>query len=196
MPQLTRFSFGATSAIITCLAFIISLGKISNAKYPIIGSLLVIAIADNISDSLGIHIYQESDAKRSEVVRISTFLNFLTRFFVIFIFILFVLFLPLLYASILSILWGFSLLVILSYYISRERKVNPYKAITEHVLIAVVVVIASNFLSEWIMNVFSSLWDIKIGTLVFSIHFWKNMLFWLTEYCIFSKGLSHSKQGF
>jgi VIT1/CCC1 family predicted Fe2+/Mn2+ transporter len=157
MPQLTKYSFGATSAIITCLAFIISLGRIANAKYPIIGSLLVIAIADNISDSLGIHIYQESDLKRSEVVRISTLLNFMTRFFVIFVFILFVLFFPLLYASILSILWGFSLLIILSYYIAKEQKVNPYKAITEHVVIAVVVVIISNYLSEWIMNVFSTL---------------------------------------
>jgi len=154
MPQLTRYSFGATSAIITCLAFIISLGKITNAKFTIIGSLLVIAIADNISDSLGIHIYQESDLKKSDVVRISTFVNFLTRFFVIVVFILFVFFLPLLYASILSIIWGISLLIILSYYIAREQKRNPYKAIVEHLVIAVAVIIVSNYISEWISSVF------------------------------------------
>ena len=157
MPQLTRYSFGATSAIITCLAFIISLGKITNPKYTIIGSLLVIAIADNISDSLGIHIYQESDLKRTEVVRISTFFNFITRFFVVFIFIFFILFLPLLYASALSLIWGISLLIVLSYYIAKEQKINPYKAIIEHIGIAVVVVIASNYISEWILNVFSTL---------------------------------------
>ena len=157
MLQLTRYSFGATSAIITCLAFIISLGKITNPKYTIIGSLLVIAIADNISDSLGIHIYQESDLKRTEVVRISTFFNFITRFFVVFIFIFFILFLPLLYASALSLIWGISLLIVLSYYIAKEQKINPYKAIIEHIGIAVVVVIASNYISEWILNVFSTL---------------------------------------
>lgn len=157
MLQLTRYSFGATSAIITCLAFIISLGKITNSKYTIIGSLLVIAIADNISDSLGIHIYQESDLKRTEVVRISTFFNFITRFFVVFIFILFILFLPLLYASVLSLIWGISLLIVLSYYIAKEQKVNPYKAIIEHIGIAVVVVIVSNYISEWILNIFSTL---------------------------------------
>jgi hypothetical protein len=54
----------------------------------------VIAIADNISDSLGIHIYQESDLKKSEVVRVSTIFNFITRFFVILIFILFIYFCP------------------------------------------------------------------------------------------------------
>jgi VIT1/CCC1 family predicted Fe2+/Mn2+ transporter len=156
MSHLTRFSFGATSAIITCLAFIIGLAKSSNPKLAIIGSLLVIAIADNISDSLGIHIYQESDLKKSEVVRTATFFNFLTRFFVIFIFILFVFFLPLLYATILSIIWGISLLMVLSYYIAREQKVSPYKAIFEHVAIAVVVIIISNYLSEWILHIFST----------------------------------------
>jgi VIT1/CCC1 family predicted Fe2+/Mn2+ transporter len=157
MSHLTRFSFGASSAIITCLAFIIGLSKSANPRFAIIGSLLVIAIADNISDSLGIHIYQESDLKKSEVVRSSTFFNFITRFFVIFIFILFVLFLPLLYASILSIIWGISLLIVLSYYIAREQKVNPYKAIIEHVGIAVVVIIISNYLSAWILNFFSTM---------------------------------------
>jgi len=157
MSHLTRFSFGATSAIITCLAFIIGLSKSANPKFTIIGSLLVIAIADNISDSLGIHIYQESDLKKSEVVRTSTFFNFITRFFVIFVFILFVLLLPLLYATILSIIWGISLLIVLSYYIAREQKVNPYKAIVEHVAIAVVVIIISNYLSEWILNFFSTI---------------------------------------
>jgi VIT1/CCC1 family predicted Fe2+/Mn2+ transporter len=157
MSHLTRFSFGATSAIITCLAFIVGLARSSNPKFAIIGSLLVIAIADNISDSLGIHIYQESDLKKSEVVRTSTLYNFLTRFFVILVFILLVYFLPLLYASIMSIIWGISLLIVLSYYIAREQKVNPYKAIVEHVAIAVVVIIFSNYLSEWILHLVTTI---------------------------------------
>ena len=154
MTHLTRFSFGATSAIITCLAFVISLSKIDNPNL-IIGSLLVIAIADNISDSLGIHIYQESDLKKSEIVRSSTFFNFLTRFLVILIFILFVKFLPITYAIIFSIVWGLSLLLVLSYLIAKEQNVNPYSAIFWHISIAILVIIASNFLSGWIMSAFS-----------------------------------------
>lgn len=157
MTHLTKFSFGATSAIITCLAFIIGLSKSGNPKLSIIGSLLVIAIADNISDTLGIHIYQESDLKNSKVVRTSTFLNFLTRLFVIMIFILLILFLPIEYAIIFSIVWGLSLLAVLSYFISKEQKVNPYTAIFKHISIAILVIIVSNFLSEWIMNIFSKL---------------------------------------
>jgi VIT1/CCC1 family predicted Fe2+/Mn2+ transporter len=157
MSHLTRFSFGATSAIITCLALIIGLAKSPNPRFAIIGSLLVIAIADNISDSLGIHIYQESDLKKSEVVRTATLFNFFTRFGVILVFILLVLLLPLLYASILSIIWGMSLLILLTYYIAREQNTNPYKAIIGHVAIAVVVIIISNYVSEWILQVFSTL---------------------------------------
>jgi len=157
MSHLTRFSFGATSAIITCLAFIVGLARSPNPRFAIIGSLLVIAIADNISDSLGIHIYQESDLKKSDVIRKSTVFNFITRFFVILVFILLISFLPLLYASVLSIAWGISLLIVLSYYIAREQQVNPYKAIVGHVGIAVVVIIISNYLSEWILGFFSTI---------------------------------------
>jgi VIT1/CCC1 family predicted Fe2+/Mn2+ transporter len=157
MSHLTKFSFGATSAIITCLALIIGLSKSANPKLSIVASLLVIAIADNISDSLGIHIYQESDLKKSEVVRANTFFNFLTRFFVILIFILLVMFLSIGYATIFSIIWGISLLIILSYSIAKEQKVNPYKAIFEHVAVAVAVIFISNFLSEWILHFFSTI---------------------------------------
>jgi len=157
MSHLSKFSFGATSAIITCLAFIIGLSKSTHPQMGIIASLLVIAIADNISDSLGIHIYQESDLKNKDVVRTSTFLNFLTRFFVILVFIAFVLLLPIPFALVLSLIWGLSLLTILSYYIAKEQHVNPFKAIFEHLGIAVIVIIISNFISEWILNFFAGL---------------------------------------
>ena len=157
MSHLTKFSFGATSAIITCLAFIIGLSKSGNPKLSIIGSLLVIAIADNISDTLGIHIFQESDLKKSDVVRVSTFFNFLTRFVVILVFILLIFFLPIVYGMIFSIFWGISLLTVLSYLIAKEQKINPFKAVFWHIALAVLVIIVSNFLSEWIMNIFAKL---------------------------------------
>jgi len=157
MTHLTRFSFGATSAIVTSLAFIVGLSKSINPKLTIIGSLLVIAVADNISDSLGIHIYQESDLKKPKDVRTSTFSNFLTRFLVILLFILMVTFLPIEYAMIFSIAWGISLLTILSYLIAKEQKVNPYLAILEHIAIAILVIIVSSFLGNWITNIFTGL---------------------------------------
>jgi len=154
MTHLTKFSFGATSAVITSLAFIIGLSSAINPKLTIIGTLAVFAIADNISDSLGIHIFQESDLKKSKVVRTSTFYNFFTRVSVTLVFILLVAIFPMGYSIMFSIIWGFFLLTTLSYYIAKEQKVNPYLAILQHVAITLVVIIASLFLREWITNIF------------------------------------------
>jgi VIT1/CCC1 family predicted Fe2+/Mn2+ transporter len=153
--RLTNFSFGATSAIVTSLAFIVSLSRSINPNLTIIGLLLLFAIADNISDSLGLHIYQESELKKSKVVNISTFYNFLTRFLIVLVFILLVALLPIDYAVVVSIIYGISLLVILSYFIAKEEKVNPYKAILWHVAIAILIIIVSNFIGVWIKNIFN-----------------------------------------
>lgn len=143
MTHLTRFSFGATSAIVTSLAFIVGLS--GNSKLTIIVSLIVFAVADNISDSLGLHIFQESDLKKPKVVSISTFSNFFTRFLVVIIFILMVAFLPMEYAVGASIIYGVSLPSVLSYYIAKEQKTSPYFSILEHVAIAILVIIISFF---------------------------------------------------
>lgn len=59
-----KFSFGATSSTITSLGIIFGLLTSGNPKASVIGSLLVVAVADNIADSLGIHIYRESTATK------------------------------------------------------------------------------------------------------------------------------------
>ena len=77
-PKFYNFSFGVTSAIMTSLTIIIGLsGAASNIT--IITALLIIAIADNISDSFGIHIYQESKRVNSKEVKTTTANNFIAR---------------------------------------------------------------------------------------------------------------------
>jgi VIT1/CCC1 family predicted Fe2+/Mn2+ transporter len=152
MTHLTKFSFGTTSAIVTSLAFIVGLS--GNSKITIIVSLLVFAVADNISDSLGLHVFQESDLKKPKVVSTSTFSNFFTRFLVVLIFISLVAFFPLEYAVVLSIIYGVSLLSVLSYYIAKEQKSNPYLSILGHVAIAILVIVISYFLRLWIVGFF------------------------------------------
>lgn len=141
----TRFSFGATAAIITNLALIAGLRTGEHAKASIIGGMLIIAIADNISDSVGIHVYQESECLEQHEVWLSTFTNFLTRLLVSFTFILLVAFLPMQAAVISSLAWGLLLLGYISYRIARDRGLNPYLAMLEHISIAIVVIAASNF---------------------------------------------------
>src|SRR5665648_933924 len=81
LPQDPRkFSFGATSSTVTSISIIFGLLSSGNPKAGVIGSLLVIAVADNIADSIGIHIYRETTATKKENTRMFTIENFLTRF--------------------------------------------------------------------------------------------------------------------
>jgi hypothetical protein len=66
MATINKFSIGATTAITTSMALIAGLTQGGNVKTGIITGLLIIAIADNISDSLGIHIYKESGKKKGD----------------------------------------------------------------------------------------------------------------------------------
>lgn len=146
----TRFSFGATSAITTNLAIIIGLDTISNARVSIIGALLVIAVADNISDTLGIHIYKESETADAKEIYFTTFINYLARLLVSLIFILFIILFPLNTAVYLSIIYGLLVLTAISYIIAKQRHVNPLRSISQHLAIAIGVIVASNYLGKLI----------------------------------------------
>ncbi|MGE5308036.1 MAG: hypothetical protein ACM3OC_03030 [Deltaproteobacteria bacterium] len=147
----TKFSFGTTSAIITNLGLIVGLDKIAHPRLSMISAILVIALADNISDSLGIHIYQESECLDSREVWMSTLSNFLARLLVSLSFIVIIVALPLRVAVPVALGWGLLLLSVLSYTIAKVRGVDRRMAIIEHLSIALVVVLASNFLSKWLL---------------------------------------------
>jgi len=150
----TRFSFGSTSAIITNLALMAGLHSEPNAKVSIIGGILVIALADNIADSFGIHIYQESEKIETREVWTSTILNFLARFIVSLSFIALIWILPLNTAIILSMIWGLLLLAAVSYMVAQNEAVNPYSSILTHLLIAVSVIILSNLVGDLLISRF------------------------------------------
>jgi VIT1/CCC1 family predicted Fe2+/Mn2+ transporter len=145
-------SFGATSAVMTGVAIIIGLSGTVNAKMNIIIALLIIAVADNVTDSFGIHIHQESQSAPAKEVRRTTFMNFLARLLITAIFIFFIVLLPLGLAMVLSIILGLSVIVSLSYVISIHRKVSPYRVILQHLLLAVIVIVVSFLLRDVISD--------------------------------------------
>jgi len=150
----TKFSFGASSAIITILGLITGLDTLAHPKLSIIGGILIIAVADNISDSLGIHIYQESECLEPKEIWISTFTNFLSRLFVSLTFILLIAFLPMDIAVISSIAWGLILLGVMSYTIAKGEEASPHRAVLEHIAIAVAVIAISSFAGKFIISRF------------------------------------------
>jgi VIT1/CCC1 family predicted Fe2+/Mn2+ transporter len=155
MVNLSKYSFGATAAISTSLAIIAGLDAFSNAKMGIIGALLVIGLADNISDSLGIHIYQESQctSPKSDSA-IHTVTNFMTRLVLTMVFIGIVYFVPIGYAAVVAGVFGLATLSALSYFIALHQKVNPYKAIFQHVSITVIILFVSHFAGVAIKTLF------------------------------------------
>jgi len=151
----TGFSFGLTSGIITTLGLIVGLHSGTHSKVVIIGGILIIAIADAFSDALGIHISEESEGRHTaKEIWESTFSTFGAKFVFAMTFVIPVLLLPLTAAIIVSVAWGLSLLGIFSFYIAREQRVKSWKVIAEHLLIALVVIVTTHYVGDWIGSMF------------------------------------------
>lgn len=149
------FSFGITSGIITTLGLMVGLHSGTHSRLVIIGGILTIAIADAFSDALGIHISEESENKHSaKEIWGSTIATFFSKFIFSATFIIPVLFFPLSTAIIVSILYGLSLLGIFSYYLAKEQKAKPHIVISEHLLIAIVVMVITHYIGNWIAQTF------------------------------------------
>jgi len=142
------FSFGATSAVITGLAVVVGLSRTANPVIGITTALMVIAIADNISDSFGIHVHQEAQKESVKEVRKTTLTNFGTRIAVVSVFILLVILLPMKAAVPFSIFFGMAVISTISYFIAKEQKAKPYRVVFQHLLITVLVIIGSYLLRE------------------------------------------------
>ena len=151
------FSFGLTSGIITTLGLMVGLHSALDSKLAVIGGILTIAIADSLSDAMGIHVSEESEGRHtSKEIWQSTFATFGTKFVFALSFIIPVLIFKddLTMAIIVSIIWGLSLLSVLSYLICNRDKCNPWRAVCEHLAIAIVVIILTHYAGLRISQIF------------------------------------------
>ena len=138
----TGFSFGLTSGIITTLGLIVGLHSGTHSELAVIGGILTIAIADAFSDALGIHVSEESENKHTtREIWEATVSTFLSKFVFALTFVVPMVLLPLPAAVMVSVVWGLSLLGTFSFYMAKEQKIKPGKVITEHVLIALIVIV-------------------------------------------------------
>ncbi|HEY1233865.1 MAG TPA: hypothetical protein VGH22_10845 [Candidatus Binatia bacterium] len=146
------FIFGGTSAVVTSMGLIIGLQSATAPPPTIVSGLLVIALADNISDSLSIHMYQEAERLEGSQALRTTLANFVSRLLVALSFVLIVITVPAFYAGIVAVGWGFFLLAGLSCILARERGVSIPGEIGKHIAIAVSVIIASRVIGTWILH--------------------------------------------
>jgi VIT1/CCC1 family predicted Fe2+/Mn2+ transporter len=148
------FSFGGTSAVVTSIGLIIGLGAASAPKSAIVSGLLVVALADNLSDSLSIHMYQEAEKLEERAALRTTLANFVVRLLFAFTFVLIVALLPASHAAIVALAWGFLLLGLLSYVLARVRGVSSLSEVGKHFTVAVVVIAVSRVVGLWILHHF------------------------------------------
>ena len=155
-PLEVGFNFGITSGIITTLGLMVGLNSGTNSKLAVLGGILTIAIADAFSDSLGIHISEESEnAHSKKEIWESTLSTFLFKFVVASSFIIPVVLFELVTAVIVSVIWGLSLLCVLSFRIARVQKIKALNVVIEHLGIAIIVIVIAQYIGELISTMFT-----------------------------------------
>ena len=147
----TGVVFGLTSAIITTLGLMVGLHSGTHSRIVVIGGILTIAIADAFSDALGIHISEEAkNTRTAKQVWGATIATFLTKFIFAMTFVVPVLIFSLSTAIIVSLVWGLSILTILSYIIAKAQGEPAWKIVGEHLLIAIIVIAITQRVGEWV----------------------------------------------
>jgi VIT1/CCC1 family predicted Fe2+/Mn2+ transporter len=153
----TGLFFGATSGVITTLGLIVGLNAGTQSLAAVLGGIFVIAVADAMSDALGIHLAEEADPETSHGhVWSATITTFLTKFIFSLSFAIPLLLLPLDSAVIASVIWGMLVIILLSYFLARSQHTSPLMIIAEHLFIAILVVVLSHLIGVWVSNTFGA----------------------------------------
>lgn len=150
----TGISFGITSGIITTLGLIMGLYEGTGSKTAVIGGILTIAVADSMSDALGIHISEESEnIHSSKAVWISTMSTFISKFIFASTFIIPIAIFDLEFAIIISIIWGLFLMTVTSYIIAIQNGSKTLHVIFEHLTVTILVIISTYYIGSLINNI-------------------------------------------
>ena len=147
----TGISFGVVSGVITTLGLMVGLHSGTGSKLVVLGGIFTIAIADAFSDALGIHISEESENVHTpRQIWVATIATFIAKFVFALTFVVPVILLPLFAAIIVSLVWGLSVLTVLSYFMAKAKGERPWKIVGEHVLIAIVVIAITHWVGDWV----------------------------------------------
>jgi hypothetical protein len=150
--DLRRFSYGATSAVVTGMALVTGLDAANSTRVTIISGLLIFAIADNLTDSLSIHIYQESERLDNRAAFRATLANFATRLGLSLSFVLIVMLAPVTIAVFAAIVWGSGVLCAMTALLARQRDVPIAGEIGKHLALAAAVIAVSKGIGAWLLQ--------------------------------------------
>lgn len=152
----TGLFFGATSGVITTVGLIAGLHAGTRSVTAVLGGIFVIAFADAMSDALGIHLAEEADPHATTAhIWSATISTFFAKFVFSISFAVPLLVLPLGQAVVASVVWGMLVIAVLSYFLARAQKASPLAIVAEHLGIALVVVVLSHLIGEWVSRTFA-----------------------------------------
>ena len=152
MARLSTLSYGGTAAIVTGMGLVVAFDAGTSSRAALVSSLLVIAIADNLADSLAIHVYQESENLPSRRAFRSTVANYMTRLMVAGSFAILALLTPAHSLVPVVLGWGMALLCTLTYFVARARGVAPGLEVLKHLAVAILVILVSRVIGAWIVT--------------------------------------------
>ncbi len=148
-------SFGLTSGAITTLGLMVGLNSGTHSELVVVGGVLTIAIADAFSDALGMHMSAESsNQKNTGQVWKATIVTFFAKLVFALTFLIPIFLLPLSTAVLIDIVYGLAVLALLSFFIAKQEKIAAWRVVAEHLAIAIVVIITSSFVGNWISATF------------------------------------------
>jgi VIT1/CCC1 family predicted Fe2+/Mn2+ transporter len=151
--ELRKFSYGMTSAVVTGMALVAGLDAAGGRRASIVAGLMIFALADNLTDSLSIHVYQEAERLERRAAFHATLTNFATRLALTLSFVLIVLLVPPAAAVPASVAWGVGLLVVLTILLARDLDVPVLPEIGRHLALAFAVIVASKLIGSWVIQI-------------------------------------------
>ena len=144
-------SFGLTSGVITTLGLMVGVYSGTQSTVAVIASVLTIAVADAMSDALGIHIAEESEnVHTAKEVWVATLTTFFAKFIVSSTFLIPLFLMELKSAVLVNIGWGTLLMIVYNYFVGKKQEQSTWSVIFEHLFIAFIVVIFTYYIGIWV----------------------------------------------
>jgi len=143
--EIGGISFGLTSGIITTLGLIVGLNSATGgSRLAIIAAIFTIAVADSLSDALGMQLSEESRLdEKNKPTWIITLSTFLGKFVFSLIFVLPILLLDMRNAVIASLLMGLALIAAEAWFIAIREKKSVPKQIISHTSLTLLIIALS-----------------------------------------------------
>lgn len=152
----TGLTFGLTSGVITTLGLVVGLAAGTQSRAAVLGGILTIAVADSLSDSLGVHTSEEAEGKHThEEVWVSTLSTFLSKFVVTASFVVPVILLDLGNAVLASVAWAMVLIGALNYWVVAAEKSSKWKTTVEHIGVVLLVAVVTHLVGVLVSGIFA-----------------------------------------